>query len=95
MIGYLAIAGTVLTLARKPLTRLTVKETQLEGQLRYCHSRLITNCEEIAFLKGNKKEKVTLLGSLERLKKHLGVMNVFRFNIDFLDNLFARCAFSS
>ena len=90
MIGYLAVAGTVLTLARKPLTRLTVQETQLEGQLRYCHSRLITNCEEIAFLKGNKKEKLTLLGSLERLKDHLGVMNVFRFRLDFLDNLFAR-----
>lgn len=92
MIGYLAVAGTVLTLARKPLTRLTVRETQLEGQLRYCHSRLITNCEEVAFLNGNKKERLTLLGSLERLKQHLGVMNVFRFNIDFLDNLFARLA---
>lgn len=90
MIGYLAIAGTILTIARKPLTRLTVKETQLEGQLRFVHSRLITNCEEIAFLKGNKKEKLTLLGSLQRLKDHLGVMNMFRFNIDFLDNLFAR-----
>lgn len=42
------------------------------------------------FSTGNTKERSTLLGSLERLKEHLGLMNVFRFNVDFLDNLFAR-----
>src|SRR5687768_1624009 len=49
MIAYLVVAGSILTAARRPLTALTVKETQLEGQLRYVHSRLIQNCEEIAF----------------------------------------------
>lgn len=67
-----------------------VKETQLEGQLRFVHSRLIANCEEVAFLKGNKKEKMTMSGALDRLKDHLSLMSVFRFNVDFVDNLFAR-----
>ena len=49
---YIFLINIFLFLARKPLTRLTVKETQLEGQLRFVHSRLIQNCEEVAFLKG-------------------------------------------
>lgn len=107
MMAYLGIAGTILTYARKPLTPLTVKETQLEGsqvktaqllnsfartgQLRYVHSRLITNCEEVAFYQGNTREKLVLLNALNRLRNHLFDMSIFRFNIDFLDNLIARC----
>jgi len=91
MMGYLAIAGTLLTYARKPLTSLTVKETQLEGQLRYVHSRLITNCEEIAFYQGNNRERLVLLNALKKLRDHLYDVSIFRFNIDFLDNVIARC----
>ena len=90
MFIYLLIAGTTLTTARKPLTRLTVKETQLEGQLRYVHSRLITNCEEVAFYQGNRKESLNLLGTLDRLCSHLRVISAVKLNIDFLDNLIAK-----
>lgn len=90
MMAYLAFAGTILTISRKPLTSLTVKETQLEGQLRYVHSRLITNCEEIAFYQGNVREKLVLLSALGRLKKHLYELSLFKFNVDFLDNMIAR-----
>lgn len=90
MMAYLALAGTVLTWARRPLTSLTIKETQLEGQLRYVHSRLITNCEEIAFYQGNNRERLVLLNALNRLKSHLYDVSLFRFNVDFLDNCIAR-----
>ena len=46
-------SGGILTSARRPLTRMTLKENQLEGELRFVHSRLIANCEEIAFYQGN------------------------------------------
>ncbi|XP_053203647.1 ATP-binding cassette sub-family D member 3-like [Panonychus citri] len=90
MITYLLVSGTILTSVRRPLTRLTIKETQLEGQLRYVHSRLIANCEEVAFYQGNSRERLTLMGALGRLKNHLNNVAIFKFNIDFLDNLIAR-----
>ena len=37
------------------MARLTVTETQLEGELRYVHNRIIGNCEEIAFYQGNQR----------------------------------------
>ena len=52
---FFIISGGILINARRPLTALTVKETQLEGQLRFVHSRIIANCEEIAFYQGNKR----------------------------------------
>ncbi|KAI1307633.1 ATP-binding cassette sub-family D member 3 [Halotydeus destructor] len=90
MMGYLAFAGTILTIARRPLTAFTVKETQLEGQLRYVHSRLITNCEEIAFYQGNNREKMVLMNALDKLRNHLFDASLFKFNIDFLDNMIAK-----
>ncbi|RWS27920.1 ATP-binding cassette sub-family D member 3-like protein [Leptotrombidium deliense] len=90
IIGYLIFAGSLLTSLRKPLTSLTVKETQLEGHLRYVHSRLIANCEEVAFYQGNNKERSILLSALRRLRSHLYGLSIFKFNIDFLDNLIAR-----
>lgn len=55
MIAYLMFAGGILTSARRPLTRMTIRESQLEGELRFVHSRLIANCEEIAFYQGNSR----------------------------------------
>lgn len=91
MISYLLLSGIILTNLRRPLTRLTVKETQLEGQLRHVHSRLIANCEEIAFYQGNKRERLTLMTALNKLRTHLNNMTIFKFNLDFVDNLLARC----
>lgn len=94
MIGYLLVAGSLLIRVRRPLTALTVKETQLEGQLRYVHTRLIANCEEIAFYQGNNREKLVLMNALNRLRSHLYDVSIFKFNIDYLDNMIARCKFS-
>ena len=52
---------------RRPIGRMTVTEQKLEGEFRYVNSRLITNCEEIAFYQGNRKEKTIILASFEKL----------------------------
>ena len=90
LIGYLLLAGQVLIHARKPLTRLTVKQTQLEGQLRYVHSRFIANCEEVAFYGGNKRELLTLNSAMDRLKNHLYDVSVFRSITDYTENIIAK-----
>lgn len=93
VIGYLIFVGQVLIYARKPLTRLTVKQTQLEGQLRYAHSRLIANCEEIAFYQGHKREIVTLNSAMGRLRNHLNDLNVYKSLTDYTENIIAKCKF--
>jgi ATP-binding cassette subfamily D (ALD) protein 3 len=90
VIGYLLFAGQVLIHARKPLTRLTVKQTQLEGQLRYVHSRFITNCEEVAFYGGNKRELMTLNTAMDRLKDHLYDVSLYRSITDYTENIIAK-----
>jgi ABC-type uncharacterized transport system fused permease/ATPase subunit len=46
---------------------MTVHEQQFEGELRYVNSRLITNCEEIAFYNGNRREKLIVYDAFQRL----------------------------
>lgn len=67
MIGYLGLAGSFLTHIRRPIASMTAKEQRLEGEYRHIHSRLITNSEEIAFYRGNNREKLTLLASFHKL----------------------------
>lgn len=90
MIGWLAIVGTILTQARKPLAGYIIRETQSEGQLRFVHSRLIQNNEEIAFFKGNNKEKHTLISALDALKGALDDLILFKFKMGFFDNIVGR-----
>lgn len=67
MLGYLLVAGSFLTHLRKPIASMTVKEQRLEGEFRHINSRLITNSEEIAFYRGNNREKLTLFASFQKL----------------------------
>ena len=46
---------------------MTVAEQQFEGEFRYVNSRLITNCEEIAFYNGSRREKLIIRDAFERL----------------------------
>lgn len=90
MIGWLAFVGSVLTQARRPLSGYIIRETQSEGQLRFVHSRLIQNSEEVAFFKGNDKEKHTLISALDSLKDALEDSILFKLKIGFVDNIVGR-----
>lgn len=90
MIGWLAFVGSILTQARRPLAGYIIRETQSEGQLRFVHSRLIQNNEEIAFFRGNNKERHTLMSALDALKEALDELIQFKFKIGFMDNIVGR-----
>ncbi|CAG2107768.1 unnamed protein product, partial [Medioppia subpectinata] len=90
MVAYLLVAGPILVNARRPMAKLTVQETLLEGQLRYVHNKIISNCEEIAFYQGHNRERQTLVDALNRLRNHLSKMSRFKFLIDFVDNILTR-----
>eukprot|EP00731_Ephydatia_muelleri_P018530 Em0011g570a len=76
MLIYLAISGLVLTRLRAPVGRMTVKEQQLEGELRFVNSRLITNSEEISFYQGSDRERVTVERTFGRLWGHIPNMGL-------------------
>ncbi|CAG7714558.1 unnamed protein product [Allacma fusca] len=93
MIAYLCVAAGILIKMRKPISRLTTVEQELEGEYRYYHNRVITNAEEIAFYGGNKREEDTLKECFTRLVNHSDKFISFRFVISYMENIVAKyCA---
>jgi ABC-type uncharacterized transport system fused permease/ATPase subunit len=63
--------ATILKWARPRFGKLVKEQAELEGRLRYVHSRLITNAEEIAFLGGARTERGYLMDAYLYLVKHM------------------------
>jgi ABC-type uncharacterized transport system fused permease/ATPase subunit len=51
---------------------LTARESELEGDYRMAHQRLITNAEEIAFYDGSKKERTIINRLFNEIFLHTG-----------------------
>ena len=64
----------ILKLIRPPFGKLVKEQAEKEGHLRYIHSRLITNSEEISFYRGDLIEKSILHQSYLSLVKHMNVI---------------------
>ncbi|GLV44493.1 ATP binding cassette subfamily D member 3 [Carabus blaptoides fortunei] len=90
MLGYLFVSGVVLTHLRRPTGRMTIVEQKLEGEYRHINARLITHAEEIAFYKGNARERITLLASFQKLIDHLRKFLKFRVLMGIIDNIVAK-----
>uniref|UniRef100_A0A7S0ME68 ABC transporter domain-containing protein n=1 Tax=Cryptomonas curvata TaxID=233186 RepID=A0A7S0ME68_9CRYP len=90
MLAYLAASGVFLTHLRRPLGKFTVKEQRLEGQLRHVSSRLISNSEEIAFYRGNERERFWLEETYGRIETHVRRMMRFRFAVGMVDTVVAK-----
>nr|QNH67960.1 ATP-binding cassette transporter subfamily D member 3 [Brachionus plicatilis] len=90
MLGYLFVSGVFLTMLRKPVAQMTVKEQHNEGEFRHMNARLITNSEEVAFYQGHKREEINLMSSYNRLENHLRNFITFRFSMGFIDNIVAK-----
>ena len=90
MLGYLAVSGFLLTVLRKPVASMTVVEQRNEGEFRHMNARLITNCEEVAFYQGHKREEMNITSSFDRLVNHSRNFILFRFSMGFIDNIVAK-----
>ncbi|XP_061095727.1 ATP-binding cassette sub-family D member 3a isoform X2 [Conger conger] len=90
MMTYLLISGLFLTRLRRPIGKMTVTEQRYEGEYRYVNSRLITNSEEIAFYNGNRREKLTIYHTFQKLVDHLHNFIFFRFSMGFVDSIIAK-----
>jgi len=72
------ITGGLLRLITPPFGKLIAEEARLEGAFRFCHSRIITNAEEIAFYGGHAIEESILNRSYHSLASHQNDMYKMR-----------------
>jgi len=79
--GILIVLAThqILGWVRPSFGVLSSKQQKKDGKLRFVHSRLITNCEEIAFYRGHELEKNLLEKTYLSLVKHMN--HVFNIRI--------------
>lgn len=56
------------------LKQLTAHQQRLEGDFRVRHSRLIAHSEEVAFLRGSKRERKIINSIFDRLYAHAGTI---------------------
>ncbi|KAI4501616.1 hypothetical protein M0802_003493 [Mischocyttarus mexicanus] len=90
VLSYLILSGTCVTFLRRPVSQMTVKEQQLEGEYRHIQSRLITNSEEVAFYQGNNREKLILLTSFHKLLSHLHRFLEYKCFVGVFDNFIGK-----
>ncbi|PJF17372.1 ATP-binding cassette, subfamily D (ALD), member 3 [Paramicrosporidium saccamoebae] len=93
MLAYFVTSGVVLRAVSPPFGKYTAIEQNLEGELRYNHSRIIAHSEEIAFYRGGEREKQIANGTFQRIKGHLRKVFVLRFTNGIIDSVLVKyCA---
>eukprot|EP00928_Gymnodinium_smaydae_P022997 TRINITY_DN19146_c0_g1_i1.p1 TRINITY_DN19146_c0_g1~~TRINITY_DN19146_c0_g1_i1.p1 ORF type:complete len:718 (-),score=160.44 TRINITY_DN19146_c0_g1_i1:7-2160(-) len=68
--GWFAFASCVSTVTLPPFGEMAATEQRLEGKFRGLHSDLIANCEQIAFLGGERPEREVLDRAYRQLLAH-------------------------
>lgn len=93
MLAYFATSGLVLRAISPPFGKYTAIEQNLEGELRYNHSRIIAHSEEIAFYRGGEREKQIANETFKRIKSHLRKVFLLRFSNGIIDSVLVKyCA---
>ncbi|KAJ1742803.1 ATP-binding cassette long-chain fatty acid transporter pxa1 [Coemansia sp. RSA 989] len=70
MFGMYLLTAQLLRAWTPPFGKMAAEQASLEGDFRAHHARVITNAEEIAFYRGEKRESEQVQGSLKRLLSH-------------------------
>jgi ATP-binding cassette subfamily D (ALD) protein 2 len=84
-----------LKLIQPPFGKLAATQAQLEGDLRFVHSRLITNAEEISFYRGHTIEQGVLQRAYLALVKHMNVIFWKRVPYNMFEGFFMKYVWSA
>jgi len=72
------------------LGKLNAKESQLQGDFRSAHERLITNSEEVAFYDGGKRERTIINKKLDQLHDQVIINSLSHLFIHVVDNVIVK-----
>lgn len=89
-IGTAAATSGILRLVSPRFGKLVVEEAEKSGYLRYLHSRLVTNSEEIAFYGGNKVELSMLQRAYKALSNFKRIIFMKRLYYVFFEQFFMK-----
>lgn len=78
--AWFAFASALSTVTLPPYGELAAEEQRLEGRFRAAHADLISNCEQIAFLGGEKPEHKVIEGKFAEVLAHLSKTRSLNFN---------------
>lgn len=90
MISYFLVSGAILRQTSPPFGKYTAQEQKLEGDFRFNHSRVINHAEEIAFYRGQEKEKTLINQSFESIKRHTRRIFQLRFANGVFDSILVK-----
>lgn len=90
MHAYFVLSGWIKRAIMPSFGKLVALESELEGQYRTAHQRLITNSEEIAFYDGSQREKHIINNALECLNKHISHFRYLKALVAVFDGLLVK-----
>lgn len=84
--SFFALANQMLAMAKPYVSLITTRQQELEGQFRAQHARVIQQAEEIAFLRGEEKEKATCEMLFAAVQQQQAKSNLLTLLSDFFDS---------
>eukprot|EP01114_Cavostelium_apophysatum_P006669 TRINITY_DN1809_c0_g1_i1.p1 TRINITY_DN1809_c0_g1~~TRINITY_DN1809_c0_g1_i1.p1 ORF type:complete len:764 (+),score=232.80 TRINITY_DN1809_c0_g1_i1:79-2370(+) len=94
-ICVISLTAKVLQLVQPPFGKMAAQQQALEGELRFVHSRLITNAEEVSFYRGHKIEAEGLRSKYTALVKHVNKIFKSRIIYGMLEGFFMKYVWSA
>ena len=90
--GYFGFSGWMKQIALKIARygHMVKTRSNLEGQYRTAHQRLITNSEEIAFYMGADRERVLISQSLNTMLDHAAKTRKVKFWVNIIDEFLVK-----
>mmetsp|Transcript_14929 Transcript_14929/g.20864 ORF Transcript_14929/g.20864 Transcript_14929/m.20864 type:complete len:700 (-) Transcript_14929:69-2168(-) len=90
LFGYYFVSGLLKRFFMPAFGKLTARESELEGDYRTAHQRLITNAEEIAFYDGSKKERLIINRLFNEIFKHALYYHKLKALVGVFDNFLVK-----
>eukprot|EP01114_Cavostelium_apophysatum_P013429 TRINITY_DN3254_c0_g1_i1.p1 TRINITY_DN3254_c0_g1~~TRINITY_DN3254_c0_g1_i1.p1 ORF type:complete len:733 (+),score=209.45 TRINITY_DN3254_c0_g1_i1:91-2289(+) len=90
MYSYFVVSGIIKKLIMPSFGRLAARESELEGNYRTAHQRLISNAEEIAFYDGSEKERTIINRLFANIFNHSSYVFYLRGLVGVFDGLLVK-----